>query len=634
MCGIAGYVTVSPRHDQSNTLERMTGIIRHRGPDADGLFHDEFAHLGHRRLSIIDLSPAGRQPMENEDGTIQIVYNGEIFNHQSVRPKLEQAGHRYRSHTDTETIIHGWEQWGAPVVDHFRGMFAFALWDAPKRTLFCARDRMGIKPFYYWWDGVQFVFGSEIKALLEHPAISPRFHESLLPEYLSFGYINGEDTLFRGIRQLPPGHCLTFQPGQGEPVITRYWSLPEPVVEERSDAEWIQECRRRLEETVQMRLMSDVPLGMFLSGGVDSSAIAALMKRMTSGPVQTYAVGYAESQWSELGYARQVADRIGTKHHEVVVGREQFFDALPRLIWHEDLPITWPSSVSLHFVSELARRDVTVVLTGEGSDELFAGYSRYRFFLWNQKAMQAYRMVPGAARGALAAWIQSTSLLSGAYRRKIGHTFLARGGEVQSLYLDNFYSGFSRTEQKNLFRLPETDPYAGFLSYWQKGASRDPLSQLLYADLHTYLVQLLMKQDRMSMANSIESRVPFLDHTFVEFSTRVPAAMKIRGREGKYILKKAVEDLLPHDILYRPKMGFPTPMRDWLRGPQAEGLLSELTRGNSLLAEYVQREPLERLLDRHRSGKEDATDRIWRLLNLQMWGDLFITGQRSRTWEG
>jgi asparagine synthase (glutamine-hydrolysing) len=636
MCGIAGYFTVSPSPSSPTLLEKMIGTIEHRGPDAHGTYHDDHAHLGHRRLSIVDLSEAGRQPMANEDGRVQIVFNGEIFNHASIRPELEAAGHRYRSHSDTETILHGWEQWGPAVLERFRGMFAFTLWDTARQTLFCARDRMGIKPFYYWWDGRTFVFGSEVKALLAHPDIRARFNESQLSEYLAFGYLSGEETLFEGIRQLPPGHHLTIRLDQPAPapVIARYWQVPEPVREERSDAEWIADCRRRLEETVRMRLMSDVPLGMFLSGGVDSSAIAALMKRMVSGPVKTFAVGYSEAAYSELSYARQVAGRIGTEHHEVVVGAEEFFNALPRLVWHEDFPITWPSSVSLYFVSRLARQQVTVVLTGEGSDELFAGYNRYRFYRWNRQAMDYYGALPAGLRRGAARWIESSSLLPGSLRRKLGHTFLARGGDLESLYLDNFYSGFSGAEQQRLFRLPRHAPYQGFLRHWEDGAGRELLPRLLYTDLHTYLVQLLMKQDRMSMACSIESRVPFLDHTFVEFSTRVPDHLKIRGREGKYILKKAVEDLLPHDILYRPKMGFPTPLRDWLRGPHSAALVRHLTRRDSLLSEYIEPKPLENLLARHSQGKEDATDRIWRLLTLQIWGDLFLCGRRDAVWNG
>jgi asparagine synthase (glutamine-hydrolysing) len=626
MCGIAGFLTVRPASPPPGILEAMTRAIAHRGPDAFGFHVDPHAHLGHRRLSIIDLSEAGRQPMYNEDNSLAIVYNGEIFNHAAIRPELEQKGHRYRSHCDTETILHAWEEWGAASLARYRGMFAFAVWDTRRRVLSCARDRLGIKPFYYWWDGRVFAFASEIKALLRHPEIAARFDDSQMAEYLSFGYTNGDRTLFSGIRKLMPGHWLSLDLSGPEPrlAIEPYWDVPAPVHEERSDEEWIAECRRRLEETVQMRLMSDVPLGMFLSGGVDSSAIAALMKRMCGGPVLSFAVGYSEQEYSELGYARRVAATIGTDHHEVVVSRDQFFGALPKLIWHEDEPISWPSSVSLYFVSQLASRQVKVVLTGEGSDEMFGGYHRYRFYEWNLAAMRYYSAVPGALRGALAGQIEKSPLLPAGLRRKLGHTFLARGGEIESLYLDNFYSGFSAPERSGMFRLPEADPYAGFLRYWKQSEGRPLLARLLHADMKTYLLELLMKQDQMSMACSIESRVPFLDHTFVEFSTRVPPHLKIRGRQGKYILKKAVEDLVPHDILYRPKMGFPTPLRSWLREPAAAPLLARLTRPGSLLAEYVERKPLEALLDRHQRGREDATDRIWRLLNFDIWSEVAL----------
>lgn len=630
MCGIAGYLTVHPHRQADSVLDRMNGFLEHRGPDGHGVFRHPHVALGHRRLSIIDVA-AGAQPMFNEDGRVVVVYNGEIFNHAALRPELERAGHRYGNHSDTETILHAWEQWGAASLERYRGMFAFAIWDENRRTLFCARDRLGIKPFYYWWDGEAFVFASEIKAVLAHPLVSTRLNEALLGEQLAFGFQSGEETLFAGVRKLMPGHHLTIDLNapRPEPVIARYWDIPAPESEQRTEKEWIAECRRRLEETVSMRLMADVPLGMFLSGGVDSSAIAAIMKRITDSPVKSFAVGYAETAYSELGYAAAVAGKIGTDHHEVSVSMDEFFDALPKLVWHEDEPIAWPSSVSLYFVSRLAAREVKVVLTGEGSDELFGGYSRYRFYQWNRRAMDAYEAVPAGLRRALAGWIGRTPLLPAGPRRKLGHTFLARGGEVESLYLDNFYCAFPAAEQRRLFRVPDRSPYAGFLAHWEAAAGRPALARMLYADLKTYLVELLMKQDQMSMAASIESRVPFLDHTFVEFSTRVPDAMKIRGREGKYILKKAVEDLIPHEILYRPKMGFPTPLRDWLRTSRSEAMLAPLLRPDAFLAPYIERTELERLFGRHKAGQVDATDRIWRLLNLEIWGGLYFTGRRE-----
>jgi asparagine synthase (glutamine-hydrolysing) len=621
MCGIAGFVTTTPGSGGVAPLGRMTDVIRHRGPDDFGFYHDDWAHLGHRRLSIIDVA-GGHQPMTNEARTLWITYNGEIFNHAELRPALEQAGHRYSTRSDTETIVHAYEQHGADCLAMFRGMFAFAIWDIDRHRLFCARDRLGIKPFYYFWNGRLFAFASEIKALLEHPAISAELDEQSLPEVLAFGYTSGDQTLFRGIRKLMPGHHLTLDIGAGEPKVARYWDVPEPDPATRLDErEWIAETRRRLEETVRMRLMSDVPLGMFLSGGVDSSAIAALIKRSADGPVKTFAVGYREPRFSELSYAAEVARVIGTEHHETVVGMDDFFAALPRLIWHEDEPITWPSSVSLYFVSKLAAGQVKVVLTGEGSDELFGGYERYRWHLLNKRLA---RTVPVGLRRWIAKRVGASRLLNASLRRKLGHTFLTRDNSFESMFLDNFYCAFS----------PTAATYENYLHYWNARPDASMLARMLYADQKTYLVELLMKQDQMSMAASIESRVPFLDHTLVEYAMRIPDGLKIRGSTQKYVLKKAVEGLLPREIVYRKKMGFPTPLRQWLLAPQAEPLYAALRSRDGLVAAHLDMAEVEVSIERHRSGFEDATDRIWRLLNLQIWGDLFLTGRRDQWWNG
>jgi asparagine synthase (glutamine-hydrolysing) len=637
MCGIAGFVSVVPATNSENILRRMTNIIRHRGPDDDGFFFDAHAALGQRRLSIIDVA-GGHQPMPNETRTRWIVYNGEVFNHASLRPELEQAGHRYESRCDTETILHAYEQYGPACVERFRGMFAFAIWDQEARTLFCARDRLGIKPFYYFWDGRVFAFASEIKALLEHPAISPRLEEDLLPELLGFGYVSEERTLFRGIRKLMPGHHLRLLLGAGDAVlkIEQYWDVPVPAPtrEGPTETEWIAETRRRLEETVQMRLMSDVPLGMFLSGGIDSSAIAALIRRQTNGPVKTFAVGYREAQYSELGYAATVAKAIGTEHHEIVIGMEDLFNALPRLIWHEDEPLVWPSSIALSFVSKLAAEQVKVVLTGEGSDEIFGGYERYHITLLNQKAASAYGVLPEGLRRRIRAQVQTTPLLKANLRRKLGHTFVGRENSLESLLLDNFYCAFSLEDQNRLLDSPPSAVYGNYLHYWKSVPDASPLARMLYADQKTYLVELLMKQDQMSMSASIESRVPFLDHTLVEFAMHMPDQLKIRNGVQKYVLKKAVEDLLPREIIHRKKMGFPTPIRQWLLDRRAGPLYAALQAKDGFLAEYLHMPEVESLIARHRSGVEDATDRIWRLINLQLWGDLFLTGRRDRWWDG
>ena len=620
MCGIAGYLFRDTDPNAQAVVRRMTAAIAHRGPDAEGFHVDARAALGHRRLSIVDLA-TGQQPMYNETGSLCVVYNGEIYNHASLRPELERAGHVYHSHCDTETILHAYEQWGAACVERFRGMFAFAIWDQTTGELFCARDRLGIKPFYYALAGGQFIFGSEIKALLQHPGLSARFEESLLPEYLAFGYTSGDRTLFSGIRKLMPGHVLRVRAGGGEPAITQYWEVPSQAATARSEAETLYGVRTRLEEAVRTRLMSDVPLGVFLSGGVDSSVIAALMQGMVNERVKTFSVGYREEQYSELGYARTVATRLGTDHHEVTLGMEEFFNTLPNLIWHEDEPITWPSSVSLYHVSELASREVKVVLTGEGSDELFGGYGRYGYQLFNQKWANVYSAVPGPVRSLVRRQIAGSALLSGDARRKLKHTFLGRTNDLPSLYLDNFYGAFPAEEAVAAFRIGNPErAYDHYLHYWNAVPQLPNLERMLWADKKTYLVELLMKQDQMSMAASIESRVPFLDHPFVEYSTTIAPEWKIRNGEAKYILKKAVEDLLPRDIIYRKKMGFPTPLKQWLREPGAAPVYALLEKRDGLLAQYCDGAYLQDLLRRHRAGTEDATDRIWNLLNLQVWG--------------
>jgi asparagine synthase (glutamine-hydrolysing) len=643
MCGIAGFVSAEAAGARAGewrrTLERMTAAIQHRGPDGHGVFCDENAFLGHRRLSIVDLS-GGAQPMANETGRRHIVYNGEVFNHAAIRPALERAGHLYTNRSDTETLLHAWEEYGAASVERFRGMFAYVIWDQDSKTLFCARDRLGIKPFYYWWDGRTFLFGSEIKALLEHPLVGARCNESVLAEYLAFGYGSGEETLFAGVRKLPPGHTLTLTLAGTKPrmEITQYWDVPapgdqlaeDPVTEEQ----WTAELRRRLEETVEMRLMADVPLGMFLSGGVDSSALAALMKRMVSTPVQTFSVGYAEAQYSELGYARQVAETLGTEHHEVQVSMEDFFGHLPRLVWHEDEPICWPSSISLYFVSQLAARQVKVVLTGEGSDELFAGYERYGHYLFNLKWGRMYEAaVPAAAREAVRRITKTTGLLDGNLRRKVMHTFLGREGTLESLQLDNFYCALSDDDRAWLAPRVSGNPYASYRRHWDAREGATPLARMLYADQKTYLVELLMKQDQMSMANSIESRVPLLDHTLVEFAARIPDGLKLRGGVSKYIFKKAVGDLLPASIVHRKKMGFPTPLRAWLQDGRAKPLYDLLRRPGTIVAEYCDGKAVAALIASHQSGAVDATDRLWRLLNLQVWGEIFLSGRRKEVEE-
>jgi asparagine synthase (glutamine-hydrolysing) len=634
MCGIAGVVEFNRDAGvEEATLRRMCAAMAHRGPDDEGVYTQGRVGLAMRRLSIIDVA-AGHQPISNEDGTIWIVFNGEIYNHAALREQLIARGHRYNTHCDTETIVHLYEEYGRDCVQHLRGMFAFAIWDTRKRSLFIARDRLGIKPLYYRLTPESLLFGSEIKVILAHPGVRAEFHRSGLPEYLAFGYLSGEESFYEGIRKLMPGHTLELDEN-GTLRIEPYWDLR--VSEDDSshpESYYVQTYRDMLEQAVSSHLMSDVPLGVFLSGGVDSSAVAALMTKIRKEPVETFSVGYKEHAYSELPYARTVAKHINSQHHEVLVSRQDFFSSLPHLIWHEDEPIAWPSSVALYFVARLARGRVKVVLTGEGADETLAGYSRYAFTLKNAKFDSIYRsVVPGMLRRGLRNTISDSKLIGATARRKLSHTFLALDGEDwASFYFDNFFSAFNTKDQMSLLADDFTEPlkegaaYRHVLGYWEKSTG-DTLRRLLYTDIKTYLVELLMKQDQMSMATSIESRVPFLDHVLVEFATNIPRSHQLRGLTGKNILKKAVEDLLPHSILYRPKLGFPTPWSGWLAGPQLDMIESTLLEPRSLQRGFFKRSAIERLFMEHRANHRDHYDRIWRLLNLELWHRVCLEGE-------
>ena len=642
MCGITGILQFASNGGHGSEVDpsvvrRMCDVMAHRGPDDDGIFTAGPVGLGMRRLSIVDLA-TGHQPLSNEDGTLWIVFNGEIYNHAALRPQLEARGHVYRTHSDTETIVHLYEELGPECLQLLRGMFAFAIWDARRQTLFLARDRVGIKPLYYHLNAGQFVFGSEIKVILAHPEIEARFQRPVLPEYLAFGYLSGEDTFYAGIRKLMPGHWMEVD-SRGQVRIERYWDLSTQQPERsRSNDEsyYIQAFRKLLEQSVSSHLMSEVPLGVFLSGGVDSSAVAALMTKIRGTPVETFSVGYAEDAYSELPHARTVAQHIHSVHHEVLLSQQDFFDSLPHLIWHEDEPIVWPSSVALYFVARLARERVKVVLTGEGADETLAGYTRYAFTLKNASWDRIYRSVtPSFARHWIRGSVADSKWISASLRRKLSHTFLARNGNSwASFYFDNFFSAFSEAEQSELLspslarEFPPGAPYQHVIDYWEH-SSGEMLQRLLYTDIKTYLVELLMKQDNMSMAASIESRVPFLDHLVVEFATNIPQHLQLGGLAGKRILKKAVEDLLPRSILYRPKLGFPTPWSRWLAGPQLDVIRNLLLEPRSIERGLFQRHAIERLFQEHRAGLRDHYDRIWRLLNLELWQRVCIEKQAT-----
>ena len=626
MCGIVGIVGLNPLERVDETrLKRMRDVLRHRGPDGEGLWADGAVGLGFRRLAIVDVE-GGAQPMANEDGSVWIVFNGEIYNHAALRPWLESRGHRYRTRSDTETIVHLYEEEGERCVERLQGMFAFAVWDRARERLLLARDRLGIKPLYYAQTERELVFASEIKAILAGGARRPAFNTAVLPEFLANRFVAGTETFFHGVQKLLPGRTLTWSRADGL-AERRYWRVPTELDDSGTLVGVAGEVRTELEAAVRSHLMSDVPLGLFLSGGIDSSALAALMAPMAAEPIRTFSVGFADADANELPYARLVARAVGAVHREVVVSPTEFFGALGPLIWHEDEPIAFTSSVPLYFVSRLAREDVKVVLTGEGSDELFLGYHRYRVTAWNDRASRIYGgLLPAALRAGVR---RRVDRLPFPLRRYAARTFLALEPGPRELFCENF-AVFPTAMQRRLLADPmllaARDPYADALRCYEDGAG-GTLERMSQADLQTYLVELLMKQDQMSMAASIESRVPFLDHRFVEFAAAIPGRLKVRGWRTKAVLREALRDLVPREILTRPKMGFPVPVGRWLRG-RFWPLVEELVLGREALGRGLfEPAELRRLAEAHRAGAAEHGDRLWLLLNLEIWQRIFLDGQ-------
>jgi len=623
MCGIVGILRLkSGPPVEAGRLTRMRDVLRHRGPDGEGLFISGPVGFGHRRLAIVDVE-GGHQPMSNEDGTVWITFNGEIYNHAALRPGLEARGHTYKTRSDTETILHLYEEEGERCVERLSGMFAFAIWDEKKGSLLLARDRLGIKPLYYAVADQELLFASEIKALLE-AGFSPQLNDQVLPEYLATRFVSGAETLFRGVKKLEPGRTLTWTRDDGFRE-RRYWSFPAVAEGDgQSFARQAAELRARLGEAVKSHLMSDVPLGLFLSGGLDSSGLLSLMAPVVHESVRTFAVGFAESEANELAFARLVARRAGAIHRELVVSPRDFFNELPNLIWHEDEPLAFPSSVPLYFLSRLAQDSVKVVLTGEGADELFLGYNRYRVTAWNERLGGAYgSLVPEGLRGRVRRLVPH---LPPAARRYAERSFLGLAPGARSLFCENF-AVFGEAQRERMvdprLLLGARDPHGEEMRHYNEaqGSSLDRMSR---ADLQAYLVRLLMKQDRMSMAASIESRVPFLDHELVEHVAALPAAVKLRGLTTKAILREAFKGLVPKEILKRPKMGFPVPIGPWLRGPFSpvvnEFVLSPRAAGRGLF----QPKEVARLAEEHRSGAIDHGERLWLLVNLEIWHRVFI----------
>ena len=619
MCGICGIaLSDRDRRVDPGILESMCRMLVHRGPDEGGVVSRGSVALGHRRLSIVDLA-AGHQPMANEDESVWVSFNGEIYNHADFRTFLSGRGHQYRTRSDTECLLHLYEEYGWEFVRRLRGIFAFAIWDERTRTLMLARDAVGVKPLYYARTSTgDIVFSSEAKSILAVLPETAALDESVVSEYFANGFVAGDRTLFRGIRKLRPGHVLLWR--DGEVVEHRYWhesdwkepeGVSDPDVGESSaDRFW-----GVFKNAVDSQLMSDVPLGVFLSGGVDSSLLVAAMRECGVERVSTFSVGFAEQSANELPYARVVAGHFGTDHHEVVIGAESYFDQLAELTWHSDMPLRFSASIPLYAVSRLAQESVKVVLAGEGADEMFGGYGRYRRGLMNLRLGSVYsRLTPAAFRR----WVRSRvgALGNGYVSSRAKRSFLGRRPGFVDTYLEAFsiFDGVGRTAL--LPGLDDSLAYDTVRTVLDESLyAKNPLEAILRFDQDTYLEELLMKQDKMSMAASIESRVPFLDQTMLAWARSRPPTEKLHRGKGKYVVRQASAGRVPPIVLQGQKRGFTVPLGEWLRGV-----------GRSRLEEYVSSdglEPLDRdhvrkLMKEHQAGI-DHTERLWMVMAFQVW---------------
>jgi len=626
MCGIFGIVNVNnTSFIQSETLCQMGDIIKHRGPDDAGFFIERNVGLGMRRLSIIDLS-GGHQPIFNERETLCTVFNGEIYNYLELRKDLQERGHHFQTSSDTEVIVHAYEEWGDDCPKKLRGMFAFAIWDKEKERLFIARDRIGKKPLYYYQDGQKLIFGSEIKSILQAEKIPCKLNAQILDTFLTLGYVPAPYTMFNGIFKLPAGHTLTLDNGNCR--ISQYWDLEYKTGSAVTLADYREQLRHLLEESVRLRLMSDVPLGAFLSGGIDSSIIVGLMSRMMNQPVDTFSVGFEESELNELPFARIAAQAFETRHHEIFVNTCSP-ELIEQIVWHLDEPVADPAAVPTYLVSKLARQTVKVVLTGEGGDELFAGYDYYKVDRWARR----YQVLPTQLRQkALPALAKSVNTLLGRDRyhdRTIWYWGLPPESQMAA-----WVAIFTDAEKEKLYshelrRQLQQDQKNGagavFSRFYQRHAEQDNLHRMLYIDAKVWLPDdLLMKVDKTSMANSIEARTPFLDHHLFEFVATIPPDLKLNGSISKFILKEVAKEILPEKIINRPKQSFDVPIGKWLKGSLRE-LTYQLISDGLIVGEKLFDE--EYILGEMWTGLEKDypgyARQFWSLLHLGLWARRF-----------
>src|SRR5436190_7469506 len=641
MCGFCGVWEYGASSERVETalLRRMRDVMTHRGPDAAGelIFDDGRGGFGFRRLSIVDLSPAGNQPMRGCTDRVWLVFNGEIYNHAKLRAGLQQRGHQYSSQTDSETILHLYEERGLDFIEEIEGDFAIAIWDADRERLVLARDRAGVKPLYFHQRNGRFIFASEIKAILEHPAVTAEVNEEALYHYLTFVTTPPPQTLFEGIQKIPAGHMLVIDRG-GEARLTQYWdALPPEKMLERTEEEHQQEILELLRNSIKKRMMEDVPFGVFLSCVVDSSANVPLMSELMTQPVRTFTVGFHDNEeLNELESARMTSKRFGTNHHEVMIGREEMQRFLPELVFHQDEPIADPVCVPLYYLSKLARETGTIVVqVGEGSDELFAGYDWFRTYLQIEERFWRHaERVPVAARRAVAAVAQP--LVQKVLKKRLASELVRRLGSNESL----FWGGaivFDETMKSSVLTREARANYNGTSTYdvvrrYQEAfaAARpqaDAAARMTYLELKLRLPELLlMRVDKITMATSVEARVPFLDHHLIEYAMNLPRELKVKGQTGKHILKRALESILPADVLYQPKRGFGAPVREWFRGSGGDALAKQLM--NSAIRErnFFDYSFIQRIADEHQRETRDWSANLWCLLNLSLWYERWIAG--------
>jgi asparagine synthase (glutamine-hydrolysing) len=649
MCGICGvweYGAASGRVELG-LVERMRDRVEHRGPDDSGarVFDEGRLGLGFRRLAIVDLSHAGNQPMRGcEEAGVWLVFNGEIYNHAELRAGLEQRGHVYHSRTDSETIIHLYEERGLDFVNEIEGDFAIALWDSRRERLVLARDRVGVKPLYFMLASGRLLFASEIKSILAHPSVAAEVNEEALYHYLSFLTSPAPRTLFRGIEKIPAGHMLVV--GRGGSVQTiRYWDALPPESRSNgvgaralSEEEHRAEILRLLRDSIRKRMMSDVPFGVFLSGGVDSSANVALMAEQMSRPVETFTVAYSDhAELNELDSARDIARRFATNHHEVLIGERDMLDLLPAMVFHQDEPLADPVCVPLYYVSKLARESGTIVVqVGEGSDELFSGYDKYvKYLRLYERFWRHAERAPRLAK--LAAGAIARPLVTAATGSAEGAELASRFGSGEPMFWGAAVVFGERLKSRLVSR--EMRARLGGLSSYEvvredlerverERPRSDFLARMTYLELKLRLPELLlMRVDKMTMAASIEARVPFLDHRLVEYAMGVPRSLKVEGKSGKHVLKRALEEVLPHDVLYRPKRGFGAPVEGWFRGPSAAELESRVMTSALRRRDFLDYRFVARLFEEHRRGARDHGFHLWALLNLSLWYERWIEGK-------